>query len=116
MAASLAAAAYVPTQRVQALEVPERYQSVILAVGWQPADIPTLVDVITCESSWNALAVGDGGHALGLMQIWPGTWEHAQELDDGVPGVESWSNPAANLYTGRVLHDESGWRGWTCAR
>lgn len=98
-----------------ALYVPERFQGVIEAVGWQPADIPQLASVIECESGWNALAVGDSGRALGLLQIHAGTWNGAQSVDEGVPGVEHWANPAANLYTGRVIHDARGWRDWTCA-
>lgn len=119
---ALAAAALAATTAVlipmnsTALYVPERYQGVIEAVGWAAADVPMLAQVIECESGWNSLAVGDGGRALGLMQIHGGTWVGAQALDEGVPGVEHWSNPAANLYVGRVLYDQEGWAPWTCSR
>jgi hypothetical protein len=116
-AAALAATTAVLTpMNTTALYVPDRFQGVIEAVGWAAADVPMLAQVIECESGWNSLAVGDGGRSLGMLQIRDSTWQSAQALDEGVPGVEHWSNPAANLYTGRVIHDREGFAPWACAR
>ena len=116
VAATLAAASLYQPTRVQALDVPERFQFVVYAVGWQDADIPTLADVVTCESGWNALAVSPAGD-LGLMQINPRTWESTRAIDPDAPDVWAyWSNPAANLYVGRIIHDAQGWGPWGCNR
>lgn len=109
------AAAYVPTQS-QALLVPEAMQPIIHAVGWQPSEVPMLLDVISCESGWNPLAIGAAGE-LGLLQFKPQTWEGARQWDAEIPPVaEYWSSASAQLYTGRVLWEHEGWEPWSCAR
>lgn len=115
VAATLAATlAVMNTTQATALYVPERYQPVILAVGWAPEDVPSLASVIQCESGWNSLAVGASGE-IGLGQIMPSTWR-AYEAH-GAPEVSehAW-NPAAQLATARVIYEAEGWSSWTCAR
>ena len=97
------------------LAVPERYQFVIHATGWQPAEVPMLAAVVTCESSWNTFAVGQAGE-LGLMQIMPATWEYVRSLgSDAPPAWEAWWWPSAQFYQARQLYLEQGWLPWTCS-
>jgi soluble lytic murein transglycosylase-like protein len=112
VAATLAALSLYHPVSATALAVPELYQPLIAIVGWTPADVPTLVQVVTCESGWNSLAVGQAGE-LGLAQIHPETWLDIQLVSDA-PGMEHWANPAANLYTARVIREAYGWERWSC--
>ena len=111
--AAVIAAFVMTTQPATALSIPERFQPVIAAVGWQPADIPDLAYVISCESSWDSLAVGAAGE-IGLLQITFDTWQDMRKTHPDVPQYEHVWNPASQLYTGRVIFEESGWRRWSC--
>lgn len=117
---ALAAAALAATTAVltpmnsTALYVPERYQGVIEAVGWAPTDIPMLAQVIECESGWNALAVGASGE-VGLTQIAHGTWRAYEAHGAPSLGEHAW-NPASQLYTSKVIHEQEGWAPWSCSR
>ncbi len=99
------------------LAIPERYQFVIQATGWQPSEVPMLAAVVTCESSWNAFAVGQAGE-LGLLQFRSETWEYVRsELgSDAPPAWESWWWPSAQFYQARVLYEAQSWEPWACAR
>ena len=114
--ALLAAIAALFPSPVIALAVPDQYQPVIQIVGWQAKDIPKLAEIITCESNWDAFAIGAQGE-LGLLQLMPQTVNDARvRLDANVPSeYEVWTNPAANFYAGRVVFDERGWDAWSCA-
>lgn len=114
VAATLAALSLYNYSPAQSLDIPERYQPIIAIVGWAPADVPMLADVVACESGWNSLAVGQAGE-LGLAQIMPSTWVSAQ-TDPTVPHIDYWTSASANLYTARVIKERDGWQAWTCYR
>lgn len=100
---------------VDALSVPDEYQSLV-HIFWKPADVPMLAKIIECESQWDRFAVGDSGE-LGLMQISPTTWEDArQRLGSAAPpaiyGV--WTSPAMQFYQAQVIKSERGWEPWSC--
>lgn len=117
LAALAAVVLALPLSQATALEVPERYQAVIAAVGWEPADVPMLAAVVECESGWQTFAVGQAGE-LGLMQFQPRTWEYVRtELGSEAPPVwEAWWYPSAQFYQARILFEEQGWGPWSCAR
>lgn len=98
-----------------ALAVPERYQFVIAATGWQPAEVPMLAAVVECESSWDTFAVGQAGE-LGLLQFQTATWEYVRSRgSEAPPAWESWWWPSAQFYQARQLYLEQGWGPWTCS-
>ena len=103
--------------KATALAVPEFYQP-LMALFWQPEQVPTLVRIIGCESGWDRFAVEPTSGAAGLTQVMPGTWEDARVRLGSVaaPFHEGWHNPAQQLYTARVLYEERGWGPWEASR
>jgi hypothetical protein len=65
--------------------------------------------IVSCESSWNPLAVSWDGTSFGLFQIhvihawrWPAFWSE-------------WMNPSRNAEYAYELWAEQGWEPWLCA-
>lgn len=102
------------------LAIPERYQFVIQATGWQPHEVPLLAAVVECESSWRTDAVGAAGE-LGMLQFVPETWAYINaDPPDGLgsgapPAWEAWTWPHTQFYQARQLYLEQGFWPWTCA-
>ena len=59
---------------------------------------PCLVaGLIKAESNFDPEAIGDGGNARGLGQMWPGAWEDAWSGVPNAPGYEKVFDPEYNI-------------------
>ena len=75
-----------------------------LEAGWQPEQLPELLDVIMwCESKCQPGAHNPSG-ATGLLQIMP-MWHKGRDAYD----------PNVNLAIGLEVYEAQGWQAWQCA-
>ena len=88
-------------------------RAVLTEAGWPEELLAEALTVAYCESKWSPYAVGDGGHSLGLFQLWTG-WFLAAGYS-----VEQAYDPVVNsrvaLYVRTTRGRWGGGGGWSCA-
>ena len=95
-------------------------REVLALAGWPLELHGQALAVSRCESGWRPGAVGDGGRALGLLQLHDGLGNG--EAWGGGWGWWSWAgvsideafDPVTNARVARLVYERSGWAPWTC--
>jgi hypothetical protein len=79
-----------------------QWEQTAIDAGFDINDWPTLDRILWCESNCQPGAHNRSG-ASGLAQIMPMHWHGRDPYD-----------PATNLAMAKEVHDQQGWRAWSC--
>jgi soluble lytic murein transglycosylase-like protein len=90
------------------------YLADLIERTWPAHRHSEVLSVVQCESSGDASAVGDGGWAIGLMQIRIDYWPHLASAYDLTDAEQNLRAGRQAFVEWQQMFNESGWRAWSC--
>jgi soluble lytic murein transglycosylase-like protein len=91
------------------------YLAALIERTWPAHRHSEVLSVVQCESSGDASAVGDGGWAIGLMQIRIDYWPHLASAYDLTDAEQNLRAGRQAFVEWQQMFNESGWNAWACA-